>query len=885
MYRARILITSIVALVGSGLLAGAPAHAVAPWSVQRNALWRANLRSVYYSPGGLNGYAVGASSPLWLLTTSYNTGEDALILATTDGGETWQEQVSGVSGDLRAVTCVAGGACWAVGDAVLRTTNSGVSWEQQSSSAPGALDVAFFNATSGCIAGDEAIYCTADGGATFAPTLAVEGTQFETLSALAEGAVGWAAGVHTAQLGANPQVDIYRTGDAGQSWQPMATVSGAGATPAGCADLWFFDELAGLLVAHGAAARTTDGGETFSAITELDPMPVLATNPACDLAFADATTGFLSLGRTSVVYRTTDGGAHWGAAAKVQPSLPIADLSATTGLTVTMAGDGGALGRSSDGGQSWELGDGGPTVPRLQLRMRDSERAWAAGPGPVVERTTDGGVSWELLSRRLPLPPTPFDGPGEKVRIATFGESYTWVLKDDPGRLWATTDGGETWELRSAGACAESIAFGSELTGWCLGPGLVYGTTDGGFSWSSQAIGAAGGGALAAIDETHAWAVFEVGRVLKTANGTTWQPVFATGSGVRRGVSFFDSLSGWIAGTPALRTTDGGATWQDMAAEASLRAGFWSGTSGFLMSDERLYWSSDGGASAQEMTRFSAALPLLDLAVRGNETGLASSDGGRIEASRAVMPPDGLQVQSVGADGARLVWAPGMGTIPEGYHVYRSLASTQRLARLTAVPVTATSYLDKTIAGDTSYVYAVTAVQAEVESGLGQRLGLYMGTPQSETTGGGGERASGALAVIYRPDGQAITPGSANPEAGVECGGEGFAEWCFIAQPAAGTWTVRAQAGAGDVAIQMRPATAPPSGRVAPRGKANGDEASRGPGYAFGLALSRPEKSDGMLVQVLQFLPASPTPLSPAAVAAGALVLARLVGGRRRRQK
>jgi hypothetical protein len=64
-------------------------------------------------------------------------------------------------------------------------------------------------------------------------------------------------------------------------------------------------------------------------------------------------------------------------------------------------------------------------------------RGWAIGPGRL-ERTDDGGTTWLWL----PVPPRGVD----QVRFASRSIGYSWA---DDGRLWTTSDGGESW--RSGG--------------------------------------------------------------------------------------------------------------------------------------------------------------------------------------------------------------------------------------------------------------------------------------------------------------------------------------------------------------------------------------------------------------------------------------------------
>ena len=63
--------------------------------------------------------------------TGWAVGRLGTILHTSNGGDSWSAQVSGVASTLTAVDAVSG-AVWTVGDngVVLRTTNGGGVWQR-----------------------------------------------------------------------------------------------------------------------------------------------------------------------------------------------------------------------------------------------------------------------------------------------------------------------------------------------------------------------------------------------------------------------------------------------------------------------------------------------------------------------------------------------------------------------------------------------------------------------------------------------------------------------------------------------------------------------------------------------------------------------------------
>lgn len=154
------------------------------------------------------------------------------------------------------------------------------------------------------------------------------------------------------------------------------------------------------------------------------------------------------------------------------------------------------------------------------------------------------------------------------------------------GTILLSTDGGRTWTQPDTPSSKTlfGISFADDHNGWAVGAdGTILRSTDGGKSWAAQKVEVVdemGQPApidvnlfsVAAISATEAWAVGDLGIVLRTKDGEHWEKVVfdATTYGddnvterLLNSVVFTSPTEGWIAGEFAtlLRTTDGGQTW------------------------------------------------------------------------------------------------------------------------------------------------------------------------------------------------------------------------------------------------------------------------------------------------------------------------------------
>ena len=155
------------------------------------------------------------------------------------------------------------------------------------------------------------------------------------------------------------------------------------------------------------------------------------------------------------------------------------------------------------------------------------------------------------------------------------------------GTILRSTDTGRTWTQPDTPTAKTlfGISFADDKAGWAVGAGGVVAALDrrrchlGGCRGSRSRTRPARSRPLdvnlfgvAATSPTSAWAVGDLGIVIRTRDGETWEKVvfdqatYADDNVLERllnAITFTSPTDGWIAGEFAtlLRTTDGGETW------------------------------------------------------------------------------------------------------------------------------------------------------------------------------------------------------------------------------------------------------------------------------------------------------------------------------------
>lgn len=291
-------------------------------------------------------------------------------------------------------------------------------------------------------------------------------------------------------------------------------------------------------------------------------------------------------------------------------------------LTGWIAGNGGNILRTTDGGQKWKPLNTESKASLLDIFFVNERVGWAVGeisgrinviPGtpPIliqdrygtVEKTSDGGLTWTTL--RVPLL-RDATVPGfvyyTFVKVQFVSELHGFVLMNR-GYICRTRDGGLTWSVHEVDTTAfhysmtfisqeigyiatnkgiyktidsgsswqkvsdlpgTSVTFRNETNGW-LGGSYLWRTTNGGMEWSVADSSLKGNVKVFFLDTTSAWASTSNGFFKTTDGGYTWNKIMDFSLGPISHFVFLSAQVGLATGSfgSLFRSEDGGVTWMD----------------------------------------------------------------------------------------------------------------------------------------------------------------------------------------------------------------------------------------------------------------------------------------------------------------------------------
>lgn len=243
----------------------------------------------------------------------------------------------------------------------------------------------------------------------------------------------------------------------------------------------------------------------------------------------------------------------------------------TSGDKGWVAGDGGYLAQTQDGGETWTTVPLGTTENVNEIYFRNEDNGYLVA-GRKMFITRDAGKSWEDIRPYRTGDFGTAEPEFNSVRFTDKKRGYIIgsVVRNDTvldSLLLRSEDGGDTWHRVSLPLKNELIhlVFRGNSRGWIVGSNGLILSTDDGISWQRQQSGVST--TLYNVDfndNDRGYAVGEKGTILRTENGGgTWLKVDSPVRSTLLRVDFADSKNGWIAGRSGviLRSGDRGLTW------------------------------------------------------------------------------------------------------------------------------------------------------------------------------------------------------------------------------------------------------------------------------------------------------------------------------------
>lgn len=278
--------------------------------------------------------------------TGWVSGNQGIVLKTTNGGQNWNGQNTGITNKiLKSICAVNSNVVYIVGyfETILKSTNGGNNWTIIKNGPYGTghsyEGVYFINENTGWICGSGSlIFKTTNGGVSFDSVNIPVGYLF---------------------------------------------------------DIYFRNENEGLVCGEAATMyKTTNGGSNWQ---EIPMVPNgLPLSNLYRMTFVNSNTGYTQGIYTTKVFKTTNFGSSWDSIASVQGAGDTYTIFFPNEMTGWCAGSDGQIFKTTNGGYNWQE----EVLPPIStsyfagLWFYNDSVGWAVGGNMKILNTTNGGATF-----------------------------------------------------------------------------------------------------------------------------------------------------------------------------------------------------------------------------------------------------------------------------------------------------------------------------------------------------------------------------------------------------------------------------------------------------------------------------------------------------------
>lgn len=401
--------------------------------------------------------------------------------------------------------------------------------------------------------------------------------------------------------------ELYRTIDGGKNWQKYS-FDGIGMDY--FLNLQLFDSDTGYFFAQRQSTffsplfigKTFNGGESWTVDSTAHGFFSYLT-PLVIIYFANPNLGFAVDWTKHSVLRTKDGGSNWTEYASPNPA-PLFSIHSHDGKNVVAAGPSSHILVSNDSGLTWNdltppakvnfnyikyfsnnfiiAFDGSnmyhsvdscntwtkralPTGLDICIAMLDSMNGWIADDSSRIYKTSDSGITWKLQREFNYLDPNTTLDPLKGIHF--FNKDIGCSVGGN-GYITATANGGKAWnsKISHTSNTLYDIFVASKNKAWAVGEGgTIIVTSDSCKSWSFQTCPVnVTLRKVAFIDTLNGYILGDNGIILKTSNGGVLWQLESSPSSSLNSIEFVDNQMGWVIANNGkiFRTLDGGNQWE-----------------------------------------------------------------------------------------------------------------------------------------------------------------------------------------------------------------------------------------------------------------------------------------------------------------------------------